>query len=43
MTDAPRQPWLKLYRSVPPTIQPRAETAIGMFRDTLAARPDAWS
>jgi long-chain acyl-CoA synthetase len=40
MTDAPRQPWLKLYRSVPPTIQPRAETAIGMFRDTLAARPD---
>jgi len=40
MTDAPRQPWLQLYRSVPPTIQPRAKTAIGMFRDTLAARPD---
>jgi long-chain acyl-CoA synthetase len=40
MTDSPLKPWLGLYRSVPPAIQPKATTAIGMFRDTLARLPD---
>ena len=40
MTDPSAQPWLNLYRSVPPTIQPKAKTALEMFQDTLAERPD---
>ena len=30
------QPWLSLYRGVPPEIKPSCETALDMFRMTLA-------
>ena len=40
MSDSPRQPWLDLYRSVPPKLQPKAATAIGMFLNTLERLPD---
>ena len=41
MQDSPQQPWLNLYRSVPPTIQPEAATGLDMFRAKLAMRPEA--
>jgi long-chain acyl-CoA synthetase len=41
MSNAPSQPWLKLYVSVPATMEPVAETALDMFLGTLEKRPDA--
>ena len=41
MSDILRQPWLKLYRSVPETLHPEAENGLDAFRATLAKRPDA--
>ena len=36
-----RRPWLGLYHSVPPSIEPKARTGLEMFRDTVAAHRDA--
>ena len=36
MTDLSRRPWLHLYQDVPPTIDASSETALEMFRSTLA-------
>ena len=41
MTDLPPRPWLDLYQGVPPTIEPKAATALDMFRATLQRRPGA--
>ncbi len=41
MTDSPLRPWLDLYQGVPPTIEPKATTALDMFRATLQRRPGA--
>lgn len=35
------QPWLGLYRGVPPTITPASETALAMWETTAARQPDA--
>jgi long-chain acyl-CoA synthetase len=41
MMNATRvQPWLQLYRSVAPTIEPEAKTGLDMFQATLDKRPD---
>lgn len=34
--DRSQRPWLGLYRDVPPTITPKSETALAMFRATAA-------
>ena len=34
-------PWLGLYHSVPPSIEPKARTGLEMFRHTVAAHRDA--
>ncbi|HET9268341.1 MAG TPA: AMP-binding protein [Vicinamibacterales bacterium] len=36
MSDLSRRPWLDLYQGVPSTIEPASETALDMFRATLA-------
>jgi long-chain acyl-CoA synthetase len=36
-----RRPWLGLYQSVPPSIEPKARTGLEMFRHTVAAHRDA--
>src|SRR6185295_4684725 len=36
MTDLSRRPWLHLYQNVPSTIDASSETALEMFRSTLA-------
>jgi long-chain acyl-CoA synthetase len=36
MSDHSQRPWLGLYRGVPPTITPKSETALAMFRATAA-------
>ena len=36
MTDLSRRPWLDLYHAVPSTIEASNETALEMFRSTLA-------
>ena len=36
-----RRPWLGLYQSVPPSIEPPARTGLEMFRHTVAAHRDA--
>ena len=36
-----RRPWLGLYHSVPPSIEPKARTGLEMFRHTVAAHRDA--
>ncbi len=36
-----RRPWLGLYQSVPPSIEPQARTGLEMFRHTVAAHRDA--
>ena len=36
----PRRPWLGLYQSVPPSIEPKARTGLDMFRNTVAAHRD---
>jgi long-chain acyl-CoA synthetase len=42
MPDLSRRPWLALYQGVPSTIEPAVETALDMFRATLArGGPDA--
>jgi len=39
--DLPPRPWLALYQAVPPSIEPKAVTALDMFRATLQRRPSA--
>ena len=41
MTDLSRRPWLDLYRAVPSTIDPPAETGLDMFRATARRGRDA--
>jgi long-chain acyl-CoA synthetase len=41
MSDLSRRPWLELYRNVPPTIAPAAETGLDMFRATARRGRDA--
>jgi long-chain acyl-CoA synthetase len=41
MSDLSRRPWLDLYRDVPPTIVPPAETGLDMFRATARRGRDA--
>jgi long-chain acyl-CoA synthetase len=42
MSDLSRRPWLDLYQGVPSSIEPAVETALDMFRATLArGGPDA--
>jgi long-chain acyl-CoA synthetase len=41
MTDLSRRPWLELYRNVPPTIAPKVETGLDMFRATMRRGADA--
>ena len=36
MTDLSRRPWLHLYQNVPPNIDSASDTALAMFRATLA-------
>src|SRR5436190_20436573 len=36
MSDLSRRPWLHLYQNVPSTIDASSETALEMFRSTLA-------
>ena len=36
----PRRPWLGLYQSVPPSIEPKARTGLDMFRNTVTAHRD---
>jgi long-chain acyl-CoA synthetase len=36
-----RRPWLSLYQSVPPSIEPQARTGLEMFRTTVARHRDA--
>ena len=39
-TMTARRRWLGLYQSVPPSIEPRARTALEMFQDTVARHRD---
>jgi long-chain acyl-CoA synthetase len=39
--DEAQRPWLRLYQGVQPELTPACETALDMFRTTLARRPDA--
>jgi len=36
MTELSRRPWLGLYQGVPSTIETASDTALDMFRSTLA-------
>ena len=40
-TAAASRPWQDLYRNVPFTIEPAAQTGLDMFRATVQRRPDA--